>query len=122
MAPFKGWSRRSRPGGHFTRQATPCQLHWRDDQAAAEHASDSVLLLIATTLEVSDAVVRMAIHSHSGPARAGLFTAGAILLFGYGSTCSSFGRWSISSRATHWLQRRLQTRVLISAMARSADK
>ena len=45
-----------------------------------------VLLLIATTLEVSgDAVVRMAIHSQSGPARAGLFTAGALLLFGYGS-------------------------------------
>jgi hypothetical protein len=45
-----------------------------------------VLLVIATTLEVSgDAVVRMGIHSHSGPARASLFTAGAMLLFGYGS-------------------------------------
>jgi small multidrug resistance family-3 protein len=45
-----------------------------------------ILLLIATTLEVSgDAVVRMAIQGHSGPARAGLFIAGAMLLFGYGS-------------------------------------
>ena len=43
-------------------------------------------LLIATTLEVSgDAVVRMAIYDHVGPARLGLFLAGALLLFGYGS-------------------------------------
>jgi hypothetical protein len=43
-------------------------------------------LLIATTLEVSgDAVVRMAIYDHVGPARMGLFLAGAVLLFGYGS-------------------------------------
>jgi small multidrug resistance family-3 protein len=45
-----------------------------------------ILLVIATTLEVSgDAVVRMGIQSHSGPARAGLFITGAMLLFGYGS-------------------------------------
>jgi hypothetical protein len=45
-----------------------------------------VLLIIATTLEVSgDAVVRMAIYDHSGPARLGLFVTGAALLFGYGS-------------------------------------
>lgn len=45
-----------------------------------------VLLLIATTLEVSgDAVVRMAIYNHAGPARLGLFLAGATLLFGYGT-------------------------------------
>jgi hypothetical protein len=43
-------------------------------------------LLIATTLEVSgDAVVRMAIYDHVGPIRMGLFLAGAVLLFGYGS-------------------------------------
>jgi hypothetical protein len=43
-------------------------------------------LLIATTLEVSgDAVVRMAIYDHVGPTRLGLFLAGALLLFGYGS-------------------------------------
>jgi hypothetical protein len=45
-----------------------------------------VLLIIATTLEVSgDAVVRMAMYGHSGPARLALFLAGAALLFGYGS-------------------------------------
>jgi small multidrug resistance family-3 protein len=45
-----------------------------------------VLLVIATTLEVSgDAVVRMGIRSHPGPARVGLFMTGAMLLFGYGS-------------------------------------
>jgi hypothetical protein len=45
-----------------------------------------VLLLIATTLEVSgDAVVRTAIYNHAGLARAGLFVVGAALLFGYGS-------------------------------------
>jgi small multidrug resistance family-3 protein len=43
-------------------------------------------LLIATTPEVSgDAVVRMAIYDPVGPARLGLFLAGALLLFGYGS-------------------------------------
>jgi hypothetical protein len=45
-----------------------------------------VLLLIATTLEVSgDAVVRMAMYSHVGVIRIALFLAGAALLFGYGS-------------------------------------
>ena len=45
-----------------------------------------VLLLIATTLEVSgDAVVRMAMYSHIGVIRFALFLAGAALLFGYGS-------------------------------------
>lgn len=45
-----------------------------------------VLLLIATTLEVSgDAVVRTALYNHAGPARLGLFLAGAALLFGYGT-------------------------------------
>jgi hypothetical protein len=45
-----------------------------------------VLLLIATTLEVSgDAVVRMAIYSHVGVIRIALFLGGAALLFGYGS-------------------------------------
>jgi hypothetical protein len=45
-----------------------------------------VLLLIATTLEVSgDAVVRMAMYNHVGMIRVGLFFVGALLLFGYGS-------------------------------------
>ncbi len=45
-----------------------------------------LLLLIATTLEVSgDAVVRTALYNHAGPARLGLFLAGATLLFGYGT-------------------------------------
>jgi hypothetical protein len=45
-----------------------------------------VLLLAATILEVSgDAVVRMAIYNHVGLARLGLFLAGAVLLFGYGT-------------------------------------
>ena len=45
-----------------------------------------ILLVIATTLEVSgDAVVRMAIYNHAGAIRIGLFLAGAALLFGYGS-------------------------------------
>jgi small multidrug resistance family-3 protein len=44
-----------------------------------------LLLLIATTLEVSgDAVVRLAIHQHTGLVRAGGFLAGALLLLGYG--------------------------------------
>ena len=48
--------------------------------------SPLVLLLIATTLEVSgDAIVRKAIYEHAGLARAGLFLAGAALLFGYGT-------------------------------------
>lgn len=45
-----------------------------------------VLLLIATTLEVSgDALVRLGLHEHIGSARIGLFLAGAVLLFGYGT-------------------------------------
>lgn len=45
-----------------------------------------VLLLAATILEVSgDAVVRTAIYNHAGPARLGLFLAGAALLLGYGT-------------------------------------
>lgn len=45
-----------------------------------------VLLLVATTLEVSgDAVVRMGLYHHAGAARLGLFVAGAALLFGYGT-------------------------------------
>lgn len=45
-----------------------------------------VVLIIATTLEVSgDAIIRMAIYDHAGWYRAGLFLAGAALLFGYGS-------------------------------------
>ncbi len=42
-------------------------------------------LLIATTLEVcGDAVVRIAVYNRVGPARATIFCAGAVLLFGYG--------------------------------------
>ncbi len=57
----------------------------------------ALLLLIATTLEVSgDAVVRMAIFNHTGPQRIALFAAGAALLFGYGSFLNlapvNFGR------------------------------
>jgi hypothetical protein len=45
-----------------------------------------ILLIIATTLEVSgDAVVRIALYSHVGLLRAGLLVAGALLLLGYGS-------------------------------------
>jgi small multidrug resistance family-3 protein len=44
-----------------------------------------VLLIVATTLEVGgDAVVRMALYNHTGPARAAFFVAGAALLVGYG--------------------------------------
>lgn len=46
----------------------------------------AVLLLAATILEASgDAVVRTAIYNHAGPARLGLFLAGAALLLGYGT-------------------------------------
>ena len=45
-----------------------------------------ILLVIATTLEVSgDAVIRMAIYNHAGAPRVALFIAGGVLLFGYGS-------------------------------------
>ena len=44
-----------------------------------------LLLLVATTLEVSgDAVVRLAIYNHAGPLRIALLVAGAALLLGYG--------------------------------------
>jgi hypothetical protein len=44
-----------------------------------------LLLLIATTLEVSgDAVVRLAIYQHAGLVRATWFLGGAALLLGYG--------------------------------------
>jgi hypothetical protein len=44
-----------------------------------------VWLLAATILEASgDAVVRMGLYNHAGPARIGLFLGGAALLFGYG--------------------------------------
>ncbi len=56
-----------------------------------------VLLLIATTLEVSgDAAVRLGIHQHTGTLRGALFVGGAALLFGYGAflNCApvEFGR------------------------------
>jgi small multidrug resistance family-3 protein len=52
---------------------------------AISGANPLVLLLIATTLEVSgDAVVRMALYNHVGAARLAFFLAGAALLFGYG--------------------------------------
>jgi hypothetical protein len=44
-----------------------------------------LLLLVATTLEVSgDAVVRLGIYQHAGLVRAVWFLAGAALLLGYG--------------------------------------
>lgn len=56
-----------------------------------------ILLLIATTLEVSgDAVVRLAIYNHAGLFRVALLLVGAALLLGYGSflntTPVEFGR------------------------------
>lgn len=46
----------------------------------------AILLLIATTLEVSgDAVVRVAIYNHVGIVRAALFLGGGLLLLGYGT-------------------------------------
>lgn len=56
-----------------------------------------ILLLVATTLEVSgDAVVRLAIYNHVGFIRVGLLLAGAALLLGYGSLVNiapvQFGR------------------------------
>jgi hypothetical protein len=45
-----------------------------------------VLLVIATTLEVSgDAVVRLAIYNHVGTFRVGLFVLGTVFLLGYGT-------------------------------------
>jgi hypothetical protein len=56
-----------------------------------------LLLLIATTLEVSgDAAVRLAIYQHEGVARIGLLLGGAALLLAYGSFLNTapveFGR------------------------------
>ena len=56
-----------------------------------------LLLLIATTLEVSgDAVVRLGIYNHAGIIRAVFLVAGAALLLGYGSFLNTapvdFGR------------------------------
>jgi hypothetical protein len=45
-----------------------------------------VILLIATTLEVSgDAIIRKSLFEHAGLARIGLFLGGAALLAGYGT-------------------------------------
>ncbi|HTV78014.1 MAG TPA: hypothetical protein VMF03_07130 [Steroidobacteraceae bacterium] len=57
----------------------------------------ALLLIIATTLEVSgDAVVRLAIYQHTGAVRLALLLAGALLLLGYGSALNTapveFGR------------------------------
>jgi hypothetical protein len=53
---------------------------------ALQGVSPLILLLIATTLEVSgDAVVRIAIYHQNGLPRLGLMLAGAALLLGYGS-------------------------------------
>jgi hypothetical protein len=53
---------------------------------ALHGVSPYILLLIATTLEVSgDAVVRIALYNHIGLPRLGLLLAGAALLLGYGS-------------------------------------
>ncbi len=62
-----------------------------------QHLPPVLFLIIATLLEVSgDAVVRMALHDHAGPARVALFVAGAALLFGYGALLNlaplEFGR------------------------------
>ncbi len=59
--------------------------------------SPLVFLLVATLLESSgDAVVRVALHHHAGVIRVGLFTGGAMLLFGYGTALNlaplDFGR------------------------------
>ena len=56
-----------------------------------------ILLLVATTLEVSgDATVRLAIYNHLGVARLALLLCGAALLLGYGSFLNTapvdFGR------------------------------
>jgi small multidrug resistance family-3 protein len=53
---------------------------------ALHHIHPLVFLLIAAILEVSgDAVVRVAIYNHAGPARIALMVAGAALLLAYGS-------------------------------------
>jgi len=64
---------------------------------ALQSVSIPILLLIATTLEVSgDAIVRLAIYNHAGLVRVALLVAGAALLLGYGSFLNTapveFGR------------------------------
>ena len=50
-----------------------------------ENTHPVFFLIVATTLEVSgDAIIRMCMYNHTGPARIGLGIIGAILLFGYG--------------------------------------
>lgn len=56
-----------------------------------------LLLLIATTLEVSgDAAVRLGLYNSVGPSRVALICAGALLLLGYGTFLNTapvdFGR------------------------------
>lgn len=53
----------------------------------SQSLSTFAFVLIATTLEVSgDAVVRLAIYNYAGIVRLPLMLAGAILLFGYGTS------------------------------------
>ena len=64
---------------------------------AMQSISLPLLLLIATTLEVSgDAVIRLAIYEHTGFIRVAFALAGATLLLGYGSFLNTapveFGR------------------------------
>ena len=56
-----------------------------------------VLLIVATVCEVGgDAIIRMALYDHAGPARIALLATGAALLFCYGSLLNlgpiEFGR------------------------------
>jgi small multidrug resistance family-3 protein len=61
-------------------------LEFRTVSNALQGIPAVILLLAATILEVSgDALVRTAIYGHLGLARIGLFSAGAVLLFGYGT-------------------------------------
>jgi small multidrug resistance family-3 protein len=63
-------------GGYSRLMQTPLFANWHP----------IVFLLIATTLEVSgDAVVRLAIHEHTGAYRLALFGIGTALLLGYGT-------------------------------------
>jgi small multidrug resistance family-3 protein len=49
-----------------------------------------VILLVAAALEAGgDALVRMALHSHSSTGKFGFFAAGAAVLFAYGVTVNS---------------------------------
>jgi hypothetical protein len=56
-----------------------------------------LFLVVATTLEASgDALLRIGLFRHTGPARAGLLAVGATMLFGYGVSLNlapvEFGR------------------------------